>query len=120
MSSLDVNQALDKIPTANHAVIILASGLSQRLGQAKQLLNKTATPLISYMTMLALTTKPQAIIVVIPDNNSMIDSVMSELSVQHPVIRTVMNPTPETGMANSLYLALRLCLILLTHRLIEY
>ena len=106
MSSLDANQALDKIPTANHAVIILASGLSQRLGQAKQLLNKTATPLISYMTMLALTTKPQAIIVVIPDNNSMIDSAMSELSVQHPVIRTVMNPTPETGMANSLYLGI--------------
>ena len=41
----------------NHAVIILASGLSHRLGQPKQLLEKQGKPLINYMTMLALVTQ---------------------------------------------------------------
>lgn len=106
MSNLDTTQKPNKLPNANHAVIILASGLSQRLGQAKQLLHKDGTSLIRYMTMLALTTKPQAIIVVIPDNNPAIDSVMGELRVQYLAIQTVRNPTPETGMAHSLYLGI--------------
>lgn len=106
MSSLYATQKPDKPSISKHAIIILASGLSQRLGQAKQLLYKDGTPLINYMTMLALTTNPQAVIVVIPNNNSAIDSEIGELSVQYPVIRTVVNPMPETGMAHSLYLGI--------------
>lgn len=89
-----------------HAVIVLASGLSQRLGQAKQLLCKQGEPLVCYMLKLALTTKPKTIIVVVPDNHQLIGSAIDQLASQHPVIRVVMNTQPETGMAHSLYLGI--------------
>ena len=92
--------------TQNHAIIILASGLSQRLGQAKQLLRKNDEPLICYMTKLALATQPQAIIIVIPEDSPLIASAITELATQHAIIQTVTNPTPETGMAHSLYLGI--------------
>ncbi|MEN6669181.1 nucleotidyltransferase family protein [Psychrobacter sp. B38] len=97
---------LDHALTSNHAVIILASGLSQRLGQKKQLLYKNGKPLISHMTTLALTGKPQTIIVVIPDNNPAIEEAIAPLCLQYPVIQTVKNPQPDTGMAHSLYLGI--------------
>jgi molybdenum cofactor cytidylyltransferase len=90
----------------NHTVIILASGLSQRLGQPKQLLVKNSEPLIRYMIRLALTTNPQAIVVVIPDNHHSIASVITELAVQYPTVQIVVNPKPETGMADSLRLGI--------------
>ena len=90
----------------NHAVIILASGLSLRLGQAKQLLCKDGEPLICFMTKLALSTKPQAIIIVIPDNQPSIASAMDELAFQYSMIQMVVNSTPEIGMAYSLNLAI--------------
>lgn len=92
--------------TSNHAVIILASGLSQRLGQAKQLLRKEGEPLMCSMLKLALTTKPQAIVVVIHDNNPVIVKAIIDLACQYPSIRTVKNPQPETGMAHSLFLGI--------------
>ena len=90
----------------NHAVIILASGLSQRLGQAKQLLFKNNEPLICSMIKLAFSTKPQTIIVIIPDNKPAIKSTIAELVLQYSIIQTVINPTPETGMAHSLSLGI--------------
>lgn len=90
----------------NHTVIILASGLSQRLGQAKQLLFKNNEPLICSIIKLALSTKPQTIIVVIPDNKPAIKSAIAELALQYSIIQTVINPTPETGMAHSLSLGI--------------
>ena len=102
----------------NHAVIILASGLSLRLGQAKQLLCKDGEPLICFMTKLALSTKPQAIIIVIPDNQPSIASAMNELAFQYSMIQMVVNPTPEIGMAYSLDLAIE-AVTQLTSSLIE-
>ena len=102
----------------NHAVIILASGLSLRLGQAKQLLCKDGEPLICFMTKLALSTKPQAIIIVIPDNQPSIASAMNELAFQYSMIQMVVNPTPEIGMAYSLNLAIE-AVTQLTSSLIE-
>lgn len=102
----------------NHAVIILASGLSLRLGQAKQLLCKDGEPLICFMTKLALSTKPQAIIIVIPDNQPSIASAMDELAFQYSMIQMVVNPTPEIGMAYSLNLAIE-AVMQLTSSLIE-
>ena len=90
----------------NHAVIILASGLSQRLGQPKQLLVKNSEPLIACMTRLALSTNPQAIVVVIPDNHRLIASVITELADQHPSVQIVVNSQPDTGMAHSLRLGI--------------
>jgi len=90
----------------NHVVIILASGLSLRLGQAKQLLCKDGEPLICFMTKLALSTKPQAVIIVIPDNQPSIASAMNALAFQYSMIQMVVNSTPEIGMAYSLNLAI--------------
>jgi molybdenum cofactor cytidylyltransferase len=90
----------------NHTVIVLASGLSQRLGQPKQLLVKNSEPLIRYMIRLALTTNPQAIVVVIPDNHRLIAHTITGLAVQYPTVRIVVNSQPETGMADSLSLGI--------------
>lgn len=93
-------------PTRNHAVIILASGLSQRLGQPKQLLVKNGEPLILRMARLALNTNPQAVIVVIPDKHSAITSVVTELAMRYPAVQAVLNSKPDTGMADSLRLGI--------------
>ncbi|MGE6330673.1 nucleotidyltransferase family protein [Psychrobacter pacificensis] len=90
----------------NHAVIILASGLSQRLGQPKQLLVKNGELLIVHMIRWAVSTNPQAVIVVIPDKHPAIASVVTELAVQYPAVQAVVNPKPETGMADSLRLGI--------------
>ena len=90
----------------NHAVIILASGLSQRLGQPKQLLLKNGEPLIVYMTRLALTTNPKFIVVVIPDSHRLIARSIEPLVTQYSGIRVVMNAKPDTGMADSLRLGI--------------
>ncbi|MGM8937786.1 nucleotidyltransferase family protein [Psychrobacter glaciei] len=90
----------------NHAVIILASGLSQRLGQSKQMLFKDGEPLIAYMSRLAITTNPQAIVIVIPDNHHLIASAITDLADQHPSVQIVVNPQPDTGMAHSLRLGI--------------
>ena len=90
----------------NHAVIILASGLSQRLGQPKQLLLKNGEPLIIYMTRLALTTDPKVIVVVIPDSHRLIARSIEPLVTQHSVIRVAINAKPDTGMADSLLLGI--------------
>lgn len=90
----------------NHAVIILASGLSQRLGQPKQLLQKNSKPLIAEMVRVALTTNPQAIFVVIPNQHDKINHALSEWAAQYSALQIVKNTMPETGMAYSLKLSI--------------
>ena len=90
----------------DHAVIVLASGLSERLGQSKQLLRKHDEPLISYMTKIALTTKPLAVIVVIPQGQPAIADAINRLVRQNTTIFSVVNLIPKTGMANSLSLGI--------------
>ena len=97
---------LNNLPTSNHAVIILASGLSQRLGQQKQLLSKHGEPLITYMIGQAVSSNPQAVIVVIPDRHPAIASVVTELAMLYPMVKAVVNPKPDMGMANSLRLGI--------------
>ena len=92
--------------TQNHAVIILASGLSQRLGQPKQLLQKNGKPLIAEMVRVALTTNPQAIFVVIPNQHNKINYALSEWAAQYSALQIVKNTMPETGMAHSLKLGI--------------
>ena len=90
----------------NHAIIILASGLSRRLGQAKQLLCKNGVPIINHMIKLAASTNPQAIIIVIPKGVGKISNEVATLSDNHLNIKIVINQTPETGMGHSLYVAI--------------
>lgn len=94
----------------DHAVIILASGLSQRLGHSKQLLNKDDQPLICTMIKQALATQPQTVVIVIPQDNpeivAAIATVVTKLVIENSNVTTVINLTPETGMAHSLYLGI--------------
>lgn len=99
-------QQRNDVKQPRHAIIILASGLSSRLAKAKQLLCKNSEPLISHMLKLALSTQPQTIIVVIPRENLCIANAIEPLAAQNTVIYTVINPTPETGMAQSLHLGI--------------
>ena len=100
-----------------HWVIILAAGLSTRLGEPKQLLTIQGRPLIRHMSELALATKPQGLIVVIPQNDSKIAAALKVLTVTQGAelahklstdlaIKIVRNPTPQLGMALSLSLAI--------------
>lgn len=98
----------------SHALIILASGLSQRLGQPKQLLIKEGEPLIIYVTKVALASKAKTIIVVIPKNkstvssaiNCAIETLITKLAKANSTIQIIANPTPELGMAQSLSLGI--------------
>ena len=90
----------------NHAIIILASGLSRRLGQSKQLICKNGVPLISHMIRLAANTNPQAIIIVIPKNDASIANQVANLSDTHLNVKIIINQTPEIGMGHSLYIAI--------------
>ena len=90
----------------DYAVIVLASGLSERLGQSKQLLSKHGEPLISYMIKMALATKPLAVIVVIPQGQPAIADAINGLVRQNTTIYSVVNLLPETGMAHSLSLSI--------------
>lgn len=85
-----------------HAVIVLASGLSARLGQAKQLLSKNSEPLICHMLKVAHATKPQAIIVVTPKSPAIRAAIAQH--VAEPSIYPIINDTPQAGMAHSLTL----------------
>ena len=105
MSSRPVTQSTDR-QIQNHAVIILAGGLSQRLGQAKQLLPKNGEPLIAYMVQLAVSTNPHTVVVVVPDRHRSIDDTVTKLAMQHSALQTVINSQPETGMAHSLLLGI--------------
>ncbi|MGP9558652.1 nucleotidyltransferase family protein, partial [Psychrobacter sp. AOP7-A1-24] len=90
----------------NHAVIILASGLSQRLGQPKQLLVKSGEPLVTSMTRLAIATRPQVIVVIIPDSHRLIASTITALADQYSTVQIVMNSRADTGIAHSLSLGI--------------
>ena len=90
----------------NHVIIILASGLSQRLGHPKQLLNKDNEPLICHMLELALNTNPQAVIIVIPQDNQAIADAINQPVAENSNVIIAVNSIPETGMAHSLSLAI--------------
>ena len=96
---------------SHHAVIVLAGGLSRRLGQPKQLLRKNGQPLIGYMTTLALLTQPRLIVVVVPQNlPDIVDSLTAfagDSNVHNSLIKIVINPSPGTGMAESLSLGIQ-------------
>lgn len=94
------------LPEQFHAVILLASGLSQRLGQPKQLLKKQSQPLLEVMTNLALATNPIAILLVVASSQSETIQLSQTLAAQNNVVMPVINTEPEQGMAHSLSLAI--------------
>ncbi len=96
--SADVAMSAQTDHPANFAVLILAAGLSRRLGQPKQLLLKNNKPLIRYIAELAIGLNPQNTVVIANDSTD-IASALKELP-----LHIVFNPQAETGMASSLQL----------------
>ena len=105
---------VDSLATnTGHAVIILASGLSQRLGTSKQLLTYQGQSLLQIMLNRALATHPQAV-VVIPDKDSTItkslkteiNRVVDSCDSYSDRVQIVTNDCPESGMGHSLYLGI--------------
>ena len=106
---------VDSLATnTGHAVIILASGLSQRLGTSKQLLTYQGQSLLQIMLNRALATHPQAVVVVIPDKDSTIikslkteiNRVVDSCDSYSGRVQIVTNDCPQSGMGHSLYLGI--------------
>ncbi|WP_169391406.1 MULTISPECIES: nucleotidyltransferase family protein [Psychrobacter] len=93
-------------PPSHHAVIILAAGLSTRLGTSKQLLYKNNQPLIEVMTKEALQTQPAAVIIVSQTQSNELSQILHDIQALSNRNQIVINPTPEKGMGQSLYLAI--------------
>lgn len=102
--------------STDHAVIILASGLSQRLGTSKQLLTYQGQSLLQIMLTTALATHPKTVVVVVPKvdtANTITSSLKGEINrvvdsydLQSDKIQIVENDRPQSGMGQSLYLGI--------------
>lgn len=92
-------------PKANLTVVILAAGLSERLGFAKQLILKDNQTLLAEKIQLALALKPKQVLVVLPKNGSPLSTALHN-EVLPFAVTVIDNPTPQTGMAQSILLAI--------------
>lgn len=92
-------------PPSNLTVVILAAGLSQRLGFAKQLIVKNHQTLLAEKIQLARQLLPHQVLVVLPKlDNPLSKALYNEVA---PFAVTVVdNPTPQTGMAQSIQYAM--------------
>lgn len=87
----------------NLHIVLLSAGLSQRLGFAKQLILKNGTTLLEEKIRLALAFTNH-VTVVIPDIETPWAQQILAICQAFPV-QIVANPTPQTGMAQSIQLA---------------
>ena len=96
---------IHSIHPSNLTVVILAAGLSQRLGFAKQLIVKNHQTLLAEKIQLARQLQPHQVLVVLPKlDNPISKALYSEVA---PFAVTVVdNPTPQTGMAQSIQYAM--------------
>lgn len=91
---------------SNLTVVILAAGLSKRLGFAKQLILKNHQTLLAEKIQLARQLQPCQILVVLPKIDSPIAKALYN-EVAPFAVTIVDNPTPQTGMAQSIQYAIR-------------
>ena len=95
-----------KTLTRAHAVILLAAGLSQRLGTPKQLLLREGLPLITHMLTVAKLTQPAKIIVVVPDGLPTVTVAVRATDIPDAQLFIVQNQHSQLGMAHSLQLGI--------------
>ena len=90
---------------SNLTVVILAAGLSQRLGFAKQLIVKNHQTLLAEKIQLARQLQPYQVLVVLPKlDNPISKALYNEVALF--AVTVVDNPTPQTGMAQSIQYAM--------------
>ncbi len=83
--------------------IILAAGESSRLGEPKQLLEKSGQPLVRHMAQLAHDLNAGPVVVVVGANAESITDALHDIQV-----RILPNPDWQTGMASSLKVGVEL------------
>ncbi|GAA0318926.1 nucleotidyltransferase family protein [Psychrobacter aestuarii] len=92
--------------TNAHAVILLAAGLSQRLGTPKQLLQQQGLPLITQMVQTAWASAPQHVIVVVPKALPDVARAAKCADIPSECLHIVTNDSSHLGMAHSLQLGI--------------
>lgn len=92
---------IHSIHPSNLTVVILAAGLSQRLGFAKQLIVKNHQTLLAEKIQLARQLQPYQVLVVLPKLDNPISKALYN-EVAPFAVTIVDNQTPQTGMAQSI------------------
>lgn len=85
--------------------IILAAGLSTRMGRAKLVMQIGGVPILLRVVASALKSALHAVTLVLPPGEEAYLSALGSLS-GHPRLRQVVNSTPELGMSSSLRVGL--------------
>ncbi len=93
------------VTPSNLTVVILAAGLSQRLGFAKQLIVKNHQTLLAEKIQLARQLQPHQVLVVLPKLDNLISKALYN-EVAPFAVTVVDNLTPQTGMAQSIQYAM--------------
>ena len=91
-----------EMPPARHAVVVLAAGLSRRLGRSKQLLRIDGESLVHRMTRIGLDTHPADCVVVCARVPDAVSAAVADLAC-----RCVPCSDAETGLSASLRCGLR-------------
>lgn len=82
---------------AEHAAVVLAAGLSRRLGRPKQLLRRDGVSLLRHALDAVLATAPLRVVAVLPADRPAIEREIDGLPVERCI-----NPAAQTGIAGSL------------------
>lgn len=83
-----------------HAVVLMAAGASQRLGQPKQLLRRGGETLLHRMARLAASTAPTTLVIALPAQAHDMAALLDDISG-----REIVHPEPGRGMRASLLAA---------------
>lgn len=82
---------------SEHAAVVLAAGLSRRLGRPKQLLRRDGVSLLRHALDAVLATAPLRVVAVLPADMPALERELDGLPVERCV-----NAAPQTGIAGSL------------------
>ncbi len=83
-----------------HAAVLLAAGVSERLGQPKQLLRRAGETLLHRMARLAASTGPFALVIALPAHAHAMAEMLRDISGLE-----IVHPEPGQGMGASLQAA---------------
>lgn len=88
------------------AGIVLAAGLSKRMGRAKLLIDIAGVPMLAKVVKSAVDSCLDSVKLVLPQRNNEYLAALGTMA-HHPKLDRIVNPSPELGMASSLRLGLR-------------
>jgi len=94
----------DRKPTAG---IILAAGMSTRLGRPKQLIRTGDDCLLGRVVQAALDSDLEQVVLVLGHMGATIREKLSQRQLDHPKLRVELNPRYKEGMSSSLQAGLR-------------